>query len=61
MQQRGLPDVDSQRCAPKVRGDAQLPTPAARYSWERSDAQQLSVGEGAFQFHVGEVNLVVNL
>ncbi len=45
----------------KVCGEAQLPTPAARYSWQHDNAQELSVGEGAFKLHVGQVNVVVNL
>ncbi|EIE19698.1 hypothetical protein COCSUDRAFT_54586 [Coccomyxa subellipsoidea C-169] len=45
----------------EVCGEAQLPTPAARYSWQHDNAQELSVGEGAFKLHVGQVNVVVNL
>ncbi|CAL8471353.1 g10895 [Coccomyxa elongata] len=45
----------------EVCGNAQLPTPNARYSWQHDSAQELSVGEGAFKLHVDQVNVVVNL
>ena len=46
----------------QVVGDAQLPQPAARYSWSGNEASPaVHVGEGAFHVHVAQVNAVLSL
>ena len=45
----------------QVAGNVELPAPAARYQWQRDDAQRLSVGQGAFRLHLDQCNVVVNL
>ncbi len=48
-------------CNAQVAGNLELPAPAARYEWQRDDAQRLSVGQGAFRLHLDQCNVVLNL
>ena len=45
----------------QVAGNVELPAPAARYDWQRDDAQRLSVGQGAFRLHLDQCNVVLDL
>ena len=45
----------------QVAGNMELPAPAARYDWQRDDAQRLSVGQGAFRLHLDQCNVVLDL